>query len=314
MRILLVSDFFPPQRGGMERHIRDLARHLKRRGHNVCVNSTQYHPSTDELLDEIDVHRFDHLLGKFPYIYTTKSKRFHPPTPDPLMTRSLEKIVSTFRPDVIHAHGWIMYSAIKVGRSHRVPVVITLHDYGFVCPARTMLYQRGVCPYTDIEKEPTWSHVMMCAASAYGAPRGLLMGAAMSASRRLLFSADQFIAVSNYVSVIAKKAGIENVEVIPNFVDSEELLSCARSGISSGSGILYIGDLDPIKGVNVLRKAYRGLRQTGVGIELTMIGFPSNYAMPRPGPGTRIISAPDRSLVVSYLAGRSKMVVVPSIC
>ena len=42
MRILMLSEFYPPLIGGTERHVQTLARELVRRGHHVAVATLEH--------------------------------------------------------------------------------------------------------------------------------------------------------------------------------------------------------------------------------------------------------------------------------
>ena len=60
MRILLLAQFFPPDIGGVERHVFNLANTLADRGHEVAV-ATQHIagvPDQDVLPSGARVHRF----------------------------------------------------------------------------------------------------------------------------------------------------------------------------------------------------------------------------------------------------------------
>lgn len=60
---------------------------------------------------------------------------------------ALEKRVLEFRPDVAHIHlifGTLSLSVLRVLRKHKVPMVMTVHDYRLVCPANAMLDRHGV--------------------------------------------------------------------------------------------------------------------------------------------------------------------------
>lgn len=53
--------------------------------------------------------------------------------------RSFARLVDEIRPDVLHLHGpsrQLSPSIIAVAVRHRIPVVITLHDYALICPNR----------------------------------------------------------------------------------------------------------------------------------------------------------------------------------
>ena len=42
MRVLMLSEFYPPIIGGMERHVQTLSHELVRRGHHVAVATLQH--------------------------------------------------------------------------------------------------------------------------------------------------------------------------------------------------------------------------------------------------------------------------------
>jgi len=73
------------------------------------------------------------LMG--PYLYNRK------------VAKALDRKIRDFRPDVAHVHlifGTLSISVLKVLKQHRVPVVMTLHDYRLICPANAMLDRHGL--------------------------------------------------------------------------------------------------------------------------------------------------------------------------
>ena len=63
MKVLLVSDFYPPAIGGLERHVARLARALSARGHDVAVatvGTRSNHMTSTE--DGIVVHRLQQAV------------------------------------------------------------------------------------------------------------------------------------------------------------------------------------------------------------------------------------------------------------
>jgi len=61
----------------------------------------------------------------------------------------LDKKIKEFKPDVAHIHlifGTLSGAVLRVLKRHRIPVVMTLHDYRLICPANAMLDRHGkVC-------------------------------------------------------------------------------------------------------------------------------------------------------------------------
>src|ERR1039458_5371782 len=115
MRILLLAQFFPPDIGGEERHVFNLANTLADRGHEVAVATQRMAGVPDEevLASGVHVHRFATMAMSLPGVYST-SRLHHPPIPDPLGVRELARIVRRERPEVIHAHNWIVNSALAL--------------------------------------------------------------------------------------------------------------------------------------------------------------------------------------------------------
>ena len=118
MRILLLAQFFPPDIGGEERHVFNLANTLAERGHEVAVATQRMVdvPDHETLASGVRVHRFATAAMRLPGVYST-SRTHHPPLPDPLGARELARIIRQERPQVVHAHNWIANCAVTLRRS-----------------------------------------------------------------------------------------------------------------------------------------------------------------------------------------------------
>jgi glycosyltransferase involved in cell wall biosynthesis len=118
MRILLLAQFFPPDVGGEERHAFNLANTLAARGHEVAVATQRMAdvPDQETLASGVRVHRITTAAMHLPGVYST-SRTHHPPLPDPLGVRELSRIVRQERPQVVHAHNWIVNSAVALRRT-----------------------------------------------------------------------------------------------------------------------------------------------------------------------------------------------------
>src|SRR5262245_36479280 len=111
MKILLASDFYPPHVGGMELHVRSLARQLQAQGHEIGVVTTE---SIDrsESVEGIPVERLSGTAQRMAFAFSNCARRYPPPLVDPELACKIRRCIQRTRPDVIHAHGWIAYSAI----------------------------------------------------------------------------------------------------------------------------------------------------------------------------------------------------------
>ena len=45
------------------------------------------------------------------------------------------------RPDVVHAHNWIINSYLPLSAARRLPLVYSLHDYSHVCPTKRLMFE-----------------------------------------------------------------------------------------------------------------------------------------------------------------------------
>src|SRR5262249_22237344 len=72
MRILLLAQFFPPDIGGEERHVFNLAKTLAGRGHDVAVATQRMVdvPDQETLASGVRVHRFATAAMRPPGLYS----------------------------------------------------------------------------------------------------------------------------------------------------------------------------------------------------------------------------------------------------
>ncbi len=350
MRILIISDFYPPLLGGLEQHASTLASKLAERGHDVAVATTNAVTGTDtcasagtplpvaasEAAHGLQrrtgpgrpagragprIYRVGHALSRIKGAFSDSRYRVVPPLADPVLVSGLKKAVDRFRPDVVHAHGWIMFSAAKLRQSCGVPTVVTLHDYGFLCPKRTLFVLKTgkLCPLLGAEGEGhdlrLSRHCIQCSREIYSPAKAVTISAALSLSRPLLDHVDRFIAVSRYLEGIARRAQIDRTVTVPNFIDAADVASAEGSAqAGDGQDAVYVGSMMPNKGIHVLLEAYRDLAGRGCRARLAVVGkthpsYPYERALPD---GVTIIRDAPHSLAVASMA-RSKFLVVPSI-
>jgi glycogen synthase len=273
MRVLLLAQFFPPDIGGEERHVLNLANALASRGHHVAVATQRLTGTPDEevLPSGVRVYRFQTLAMRFSGIYSTE-RQHHPPVPDPLAVRELSRIVRRERPEVIHAHNWIVNSALALRRgSAGVPpfgLVLTLHDYSQVCATKRLTRRGEICP------GPSLSRCFSCSAAHYGALVGPLTTLATAAMRPWKnASVDHVVSVSRAVAAANRIAGrADSSSIVPNFIPDSVVVPSAAGRVEHLVGerghvpalanrgfMLFVGDLSADKGVPVLLRAYESL-------------------------------------------------------
>jgi glycosyltransferase involved in cell wall biosynthesis len=307
VRILLLSQFYPPILGGEERHVRNLALALSRRGHDVTV-ATQWIPGTSaiEFVENVVIHRIKGLIQRFSGVFAEHERRHAPPFPDPELVAGLRRLVVQFKPDVVHAHNWLARSFLPVKLWRDVPLVVTLHDYSLICPKKNLIH--NAIHTGEICSGPQLAKCCHCASDHYGKVKGVVTTVGKFAFSRLeRRTVDKFLAVSHSVVRHSRLAemGI-NYEVIPNFIpDDVAVLSpdvdpCVDQ--LPEHFILFVGDQSPLKGVPVLLNAYAGLTDAP---PLMLIGrrgavlpktLPPNVYQLDPWPHTAIMHAWHRCL------------------
>lgn len=131
MRVLMLSWEYPPVVvGGLGRHVHALARELAGQGHEVIVLCRQptgtdavSHPDADTLTDGVRLLRVAedpaHLTFDNDLVGWTLAMNH-------AMTRAGLRLER--RPDVIHAHDWLVgHAAITLAEAWSVPLVTTVH-------------------------------------------------------------------------------------------------------------------------------------------------------------------------------------------
>ena len=127
MKILLLAQFLPPMLGGEERHVWTLARALAARAHEVTLLGFATGPEepAESSSEGVRIVRVSTAASRLPMIYSDPKRPNALPLPDPLVSRAIRNELSRSRFDVVHAHNWIVNSALGPAARARVPLV---HD------------------------------------------------------------------------------------------------------------------------------------------------------------------------------------------
>ena len=344
MRLLLVTDSYPPFIGGADLQVQMIAHAMVEAGHRVEV-ATPWQPGLLEREDDagVLVHRTRALATRVPWFSKDPGRRHHPPFPDPGTSIALRRIVRDFQPDLVHSYGWISYSAAAAILGRKIPLVVSARDYGYVCAVRNFLHYRGsVC------SGPAPLKCLRCAAFTYTQD---------DAGNAVLGSADAPIGTFNRVRGIGKamtavaaihlggallRANLVGVHSVSHFVRGimdRYLLHLGTAGGKSAmldvvipsflppaeTGppdalflhrlpeepfILFVGALLPQKGIWPLLGAYRRLRQPAP--PLVLVG-PRFYNSPKDLPSGVIELGAASHATVMAAWDQATLGVVPSV-
>jgi glycosyltransferase involved in cell wall biosynthesis len=259
----MLSQFYPPVIGGEERHVATLSQSLAARGHQVSVATIGTPGSLGTTIEDgIRVHRLRTTAQRLPKLHSDSARPHASPLPDPELVGALRDVIRTERPDVIHAHNWIVNSLLPLRPWTKAGVVLTLHDYSHACAVKRLMRQGVPCAGPGLAK------CVRCAAQHYGATTGTVTALATRPAARLKERAlDAVIAVSSAVVEGNRLGSRVPTRVIPNLVP-DALWEAAGEPLTGAPlddrlpakpFLLFVGDLSRDKGVHVLLEAYSRL-------------------------------------------------------
>ena len=292
MRILLATHFFPPtQAGGTESYTLGLARALRARGHDVAVicagslDAAHAWPprAQDDTFDEIPVRRLSWSWRHAPDPFVT----FYD---NPAAVKLIREHIAEFQPDVFHVTSCYSLGAgiIPAARAAGCRTLLTLTDFWFLCVRHTLL--RGddsLCSGPASARD-----CQRCMASASPGlsklmrvmPGGLVADGLLAAARwpnavrlpgmagyvgdaqarqafvrKAFEAADTVIAPSHFLKSMFVQNGYpaEEIFVSPHGLDLSWGPQPAPRPPDGKLTIGYLGQLEPLKGVDILVRAVR---------------------------------------------------------
>ncbi|HZY75827.1 MAG TPA: glycosyltransferase family 4 protein, partial [Jatrophihabitantaceae bacterium] len=250
MRILLMSWEYPPLVvGGLGRHVEALARQLAASGHDVrVVTRGEDERVTDETRNGVRIRRA--AVDPIAIDFTTETLLAWTQASEHALVRAALPWVRRWRPDVVHAHDWLVaQSAITIAEATGAPLVTTMHA-------------------TEAGRHQGWL------------PRPLNL-AIHSVERWLVHRSQAVITCSRAMHDEATRlfeVDAADVSVVPNGIDAARwrahprARAAARSRHPGDPLIVFAGRLVHEKGVQTLLDAVRPLRAAHPGLRLVVAG------------------------------------------
>jgi glycosyltransferase involved in cell wall biosynthesis len=206
------------------------------------------------------VHDLGSSIYRLPGIRLDSERRHAPPAPDPETVLALRRLLRRERPDIVHAHNWLIHSYLPIDRPGGPALALSMHDYGLVCATKRFLNRGAACT------GPGMAKCIRCAGDYYSPAKGLGVAVLTRLSeQRVRRHVDVFLPVSNAVRELCGLGVGELCRVIPNFIGELPAPPSADdpqlAGLPREPFILYFGDVTVDKGAAKLAEAYRALHK-----------------------------------------------------
>jgi glycosyltransferase involved in cell wall biosynthesis len=271
LRVLVVTDSFPPRCGGSGWSTWELVRGLASRGHTVRVVRIALDDTpgpTDSHVDSIPVTSVHVRAPHLPFLRNMIKNEWLWRR----LTRSLSADLRRAPVDIIHAqHVMTTVPAIRAGRAAGIPVVATVRDYWPVCYWSDLIYdpdQPRLCGACTVTMMTTCVKPRAGAAFPAAWPLIPYMRANLRAKRTTLARSSAIIAVSTAIArdLVARAPDLARtpLHTIPNPIDMAALDEAAASAVPplAGPYILYAGKIATNKGTQFLPAALERARIT----------------------------------------------------
>ena len=261
MRIAFVANWWY-RRGGLGAVMLDEAGALEARGHDV-VPFAAAHP------ENLDASTEDFFP---PFVETADGGRSMSARQQLSTIRRLidnrdaatrfERLIDNAQPDLIHVHNTVRQlspSVLAVAKRRGLPIVMTMHDYGLICP-QGLLLRGGSVPCDP----PLCASGSALHAVRNGCLKGSVVASAAGAcelathrrTRAYSGTVDLLIAPSRFLGRLVGDGGPwkDRIRHLPNGIPAP---AEPRQAPSAGASILFAGRLVKEKGVDDLLGAAR---------------------------------------------------------
>ncbi len=311
MRILMLAQFYPPLIGGEERHVRNLSIELAAHGHEVAVATLWQEGLQEFEVDQgVRVYRIQGSMQRLSSLF--KSDRRHaPPFSDPETLLALRRIIRKERPEIVHAHNWLLHSFTPIKKWSKARLVVTIHDCSLVCAMQQFVYRGSKCSGPALKK------CVECSIDTYGAAKGVPIALALRAWGKLARqTVDMFLPVSQAVAEANQLDRHQvNYQVIPNFIRDVANIEFDEANplleqLPTRDFLLYVGNIGRDKGIGVLLQAYADMPDAA---PLVLIGQPeAGFSLTLP-PNVSLLQSWPHAAVMSAWR-RCSVALMPSIC
>lgn len=266
MRILLVNYRYFVS-GGPERYLFNIQHALEEKGHGVIPFSIRYsrnEPSAysayfaSSLAGE-DAVRFDDHAWTPRSFLKTLARSFYSPE----VERSVARLIRDTKPDIAYVLHYLkkLSPAVLVGiKQAGVPIAVRISDFLMLCPQALFLRDGKPCELC-LKGNLLPSVKYRCVKGSLGASLVSYLSTHYHRWRGYYDLIDRFVITNEFTLSKMIEAGWprEKLVHIPTFV-SPQFFDVPAATDSAAPYILYVGHLEPHKGIDILLSAYAKLK------------------------------------------------------
>jgi glycosyltransferase involved in cell wall biosynthesis len=256
MKILLINKFLFPK-GGDAVCTLATGKLLSGRGHQVVYWGMDHpenpvYPHAELFVNHVDLNAPQDLKNSMNtaanLLYSREAKE------------KIGRLLEQEKPDIVHLNNiahQISPSILHMFQRHKIPVVMTLHDYKMVCASYLMMNGKGIC---EACQDGRYYMCFMKKCVKNSRAKSLLNTIEMYFHHKFLRiydGVDLFIAPSVFLKEKLHYMGFcKDIVHLPNFIDLNAAIPLVKT---AANRIVYFGRLAYEKGVHTLIKAVPGL-------------------------------------------------------
>tara|TARA_R110002073_G_scaffold60620_4_gene152437 strand:- start:17736 stop:18986 length:1251 start_codon:yes stop_codon:yes gene_type:complete len=321
MRILFLSDIVDPGVGSSVRQTFQLARELRKRGHDTAVVGT-VRDAADATPTEVDDCQVYRLHSEYPRRFRAWTSMHNKQIDAPF-----EQVLQEWRPDVVHGqlvHEHLGYHTLTQSKRAGARVLLTAHD------VMTFCYQKLTCFHGGEESGGTDFDVVARASKCIPCQRFRFRPGRNAHIRKVLGrDVDRFHAVSDALADILRANDLTVHRTVHNALDWADTLPSdadvaafrRRFGLEGKQVLAIGGRLHSQKGVGKLLEMLRLLRPQFPDVRLIVMGrreiYDSEFAPQAKDLGVADLVVPTDWLNGDELAqayAAADVFVTPSLC
>jgi glycosyltransferase involved in cell wall biosynthesis len=273
LRIALVVHKFPPSSlGGTEIYTQNLARELSRQGHEVFVFYRDDEASGRRgkvTWEEREGFRACRVSKDMDSISASPLAEFLDTFFNPSIEEAFDRFLDEAQPDLVHfQHVMLLsYRLIAAAKRRGLPVLLTLHDYWFICANSQLVWPdaqicQGKALGLNCARCVLSARLQSPLARVLRPPVAVLLQVRDVLVRRAALKADQLIAPSRFLIREYVEAGwpADLFVHLENGIDVERIRRYSHHPSPDRRvRFTYLGSLAWQKGVHVLIEAFRGV-------------------------------------------------------